>query len=400
MVLIINMVGWGCVMVGGLLFFNDLSVVFNNLVVMVFIDKWIVQLMINYVDIDIKYNGDVYDYQGNFMIGGYQDGLGIFELGINDGGQVGFGVWLLIGFLVVLINDCFVFGLSQVVLMGMCSIWDLNWKGCDFVVDIKIEMIGLIGFLLFKVNDNFFLGVGVIIQCIFGFVSQNFDFYVLVVNFLGMGGILFLVLNLFVLMWVKVDNILFGFFVGVVWKLIDCDILGFVYYVKICNKLKGYYNFYDYDGGLIEGVIEGGILGLVYLGLDLCMGVFVLVCLDIFVYVLLDWVYQFNDCLSLGVSVIWIEWLLFQDLIFKFYGNMIVFIFYIYWNIWILVVGGDYKVIDQWIMCVGVVYDQMLIYNVICDLWIFDGDCYFVFLGVGYCFQLMLELLIDVVYLW
>lgn len=71
-----NTAGWGRAMAGGSLFPNDPSAAFNNPAAMAFIDKRIAQLTINYADIDIKYNGDAYDYQGNPMTGGYQDGPG------------------------------------------------------------------------------------------------------------------------------------------------------------------------------------------------------------------------------------------------------------------------------------------------------------------------------------
>lgn len=89
-----NTAGWGRAMAGGSLFPNDPSAAFNNPAAMAFIDKRIAQLTVNYADIDIKYNGDAYDYQGNPMTGGYQDGPGTPELGTNDGGQAGFGAWL------------------------------------------------------------------------------------------------------------------------------------------------------------------------------------------------------------------------------------------------------------------------------------------------------------------
>ncbi|ENG1328480.1 outer membrane protein transport protein, partial [Pseudomonas aeruginosa] len=69
-----NTAGWGRAMAGGSLFPNDPSAAFNNPAAMAFIDKRIAQLTVNYADIDIKYNGDAYDYQGNPMTGGYQDG--------------------------------------------------------------------------------------------------------------------------------------------------------------------------------------------------------------------------------------------------------------------------------------------------------------------------------------
>ena len=44
------------------------------------------------------------------------------------------------------------------------------------------ESIGLTGSLSFKVNDNFSLGAGVIIQRTSGFVSQNLDLYASAAN--------------------------------------------------------------------------------------------------------------------------------------------------------------------------------------------------------------------------
>ncbi len=100
--------------------------------------------------------------------------------------------------------------------MGMRSTWDPNWKGRDFAVDTKIETIGLTGSLSFKVNDNFSLGAGVIIQRTSGFVSQNLDLYASAANSPGMGGIPFPASNSSALMRVKVDNTSPGFFAGAV----------------------------------------------------------------------------------------------------------------------------------------------------------------------------------------
>lgn len=393
-----NTAGWGRAMAGGSLFPNDPSAAFNNPAAMAFIDKRIAQLTVNYADIDIKYNGDAYDYQGNPMTGGYQDGPGTPELGTNDGGQAGFGAWLPTGFLVVPINDRFAFGLSQVVPMGMRSTWDPNWKGRDFAVDTKIETIGLTGSLSFKVNDNFSLGAGVIIQRTSGFVSQNLDLYASAANSPGMGGIPFPASNSSALMRVKVDNTSPGFFAGAVWKPTDRDTLGFAYHAKIRNKLKGHYNLYDHDGGLTEGAIEGGTPGLAYPGLGLRMGASASARLDIPAYASLDWVHQFNDRLSLGASATWTEWSSFQDLTLKSHGNTIVSIPYTYRNTWTLAVGGDYKVTDQWTMRAGVAYDQTPTHNATRDPRIPDGDRYFASLGAGYRFQSMPELSIDAAY--
>ncbi|MFO6081036.1 outer membrane protein transport protein, partial [Pseudomonas aeruginosa] len=278
------------------------------------------------------------------------------------------------------------------------STWDPNWKGRDFAVDTKIETIGLTGSLSFKVNDNFSLGAGVIIQRTSGFVSQNLDLYASAANSPGMGGIPFPASNSSALMRVKVDNTSPGFFAGAVWKPTDRDTLGFAYHAKIRNKLKGHYNLYDHDGGLTEGAIEGGTPGLAYPGLDLRMGASASARLDIPAYASLDWVHQFNDRLSLGASATWTEWSSFQDLTLKSHGNTIVSIPYTYRNTWTLAVGGDYKVTEQWTMRAGVAYDQTPTHNATRDPRIPDGDRYFASLGAGYRFQSMPELSIDAAY--
>ncbi|HBO7171435.1 TPA: outer membrane protein transport protein [Pseudomonas aeruginosa] len=398
-----NTAGWGRSMAGGSLFPDDPSAAFNNPAAMAFIDKRIAQLTVNYADIDIKYNGNAYDYRGNPMTGGYPvdpatGGPSADALPTNDGGQAGFGAWLPTGFMVIPINDQLVFGLSQVVPMGMRSTWDPNWKGRDFAVDTKIETAGLSGSLSFKVNENFSLGAGVIIQRSSGFVSQNLDLYASGANSKPLKEMQFPAQVSSALMRVKVDNTSPGWFAGVVWKPTMRDSLGFAYHAKIRNKLKGHYNLYDHDGGLTKGAIKGGIPGLAYPGLDLRMGASASARLDIPAYASLDWVHQFNDRFSLGATATWTEWSSFEDLTLKSHGSTIVSIPYNYRNTWTLALGGDYRLTDQFTVRAGVAYDQTPTHNSTRDPRIPDGDRYFASLGAGYRFKSMPELSIDAAY--
>lgn len=167
--------GWGRAFGGGSLFKNDPSAAFNNPAAMAFIDQNVVQMTVDYARIKMKYKGDAFDYQGNPATTIPIDANGGQGAPVplnGNGGQGGFTAWLPTGFMVVPINDRFAFGLSQVVPMGMRSTWDENnSKIRDFAVDTKIETVGLTGSLSFKVNDDFSLGAGVIVQHSKGFVS-------------------------------------------------------------------------------------------------------------------------------------------------------------------------------------------------------------------------------------
>ncbi|ABR84165.2 TPA: hypothetical protein L6B08_23795 [Pseudomonas aeruginosa] len=397
-----NTAGWGRSMAGGSLFPDDPSAAFNNPAAMAFIDKRIAQLTVNYADVDIKYNGNAYDYQGNPMTGGYPfdpatGGPSADALPTNDGGQAGFGAWLPTGFMVIPINDQLVFGLSQVVPMGMRSTWDPNWKGRDFAVDTKIETAGLSGSLSFKVNENFSLGAGVIIQRTSGFVSQNLDVYAAAANSPNLG-LPFPAQVSSALMRVKVDNTSPGWFAGVVWKPTMRDSLGFAYHAKIRNKLEGHYNLYIHDGGPTDTILDSGLIGVAYPGLDLRRGASASARLDIPAYASLDWVHQFNDRFSLGATATWTEWSSFEDLTLKSHGSTIVSIPYNYRNTWTLALGGDYRLTDQFTVRAGVAYDQTPTHNSTRDPRIPDGDRYFASLGAGYRFKSMPELSIDAAY--
>ncbi|MFW8695596.1 outer membrane protein transport protein, partial [Mesorhizobium japonicum] len=89
-------------------------------------------------------------------------------------------------------------------------------------MDTKIETAGVSGSFSFKVNDQFALGLGAILQHTNGFVSQN-------LNLSGSAGVSLLPgapsgvgSNL---MRVKVDNTSVGWFTGVTWKPTEQDTL-------------------------------------------------------------------------------------------------------------------------------------------------------------------------------
>lgn len=172
--------GWGRAFGGGSLFKNDPSSAYNNPAAMAFVDQNVAQMTVDYARIKIKYKGAANDYLGNPVsnspIGadGFPD-LSSPTVNNNDGGEGGFTAWLPTGFMVMPLGDRFAFGLSQVVPQGMRSTWDEDSKLRDFAVDTRIETVGLTGSLSFKVNDQFAIGGGLIVQHSKGFVSQNID---------------------------------------------------------------------------------------------------------------------------------------------------------------------------------------------------------------------------------
>ncbi|RBJ85823.1 hypothetical protein C3L29_001835 [Pseudomonas sp. MWU12-2534b] len=391
--------GWGRAFGGGSLFKNDPSAAYNNPAAMAFIDQNVAQMTVDYARIKMKFKGDVYDYQGNPATTAPYPDFDNKTLLTGDGGEGGFTAWLPTGFLVMPINDRFAFGLSQVVPMGMRSTWDEGWKGRDFAVDTKIETVGLTGSLSFKVNEQFSLGLGAIVQHSKGFVSQNLNLS----GAAGMSPVLGgapsgIGSNL---MRVKVDNTSVGWFTGVTWKPTEQDTLGVNYHAKIKNKMEGKYNIRVDELGRLYTDSSGGTsaIELAYPGLKLYPdGANASTQLDIPATVGLDWVHQFNDRFTLGASVLWTQWSSFKDLTLKSDGNVLVSIPYKYKDAMMYSLGGDYRFTDQLTLRAGVAYDETPTRGSTRDPRIPDNDRWFTSLGFGYDIKAIPGLTIDGAY--
>lgn len=402
--------GWGRAFGGGSLFKNDPSSAYNNPAAMAFVDQSVVQQTVDYARVKIKYSGQAYDYTGNPVSNTAVMPDGSFDpstaaLNNNDGGQGGFTAWLPTGFLVIPIGDRFAFGLSQVVPQGMRTTWNENSKFRDFAVDTKIETVGLTGSLSFKVRDDFSIGGGLIVQRSQGFVSQNVDLFSAASVSPGLGNGAFPAGVGTALMRVKVDNISTGWFTGVVWKPTDRDSLGLNYHAKIKNKLTGKYSVRAdalNNGLMTDDTIFGNGKTLVetaYPGLTLYPGgAHASTQLDIPATAALDWVHQFNDRWTLGLSAMWTQWSSFKDLTLKSQGSTIVAIPYNYKDAWMYSVGGDFKATDELTLRAGVAYDQTPTRNSTRDPRIPDGDRYFLSLGAGYDIKAVPGLTLDAAY--
>lgn len=402
--------GWGRAFGGGSLFKNDPSSAYNNPAAMAFVDQAVSQFTVNYARIDIKYKGQAFDYQGNPMtrtpIGA--DGFPDFSQTVpnnNDGGQGGFTAWVPTGFMVMPIGDRFAFGLSQVVPQGMRTTWDEDSKFRDFAVDTKIETVGLTGSLSFKVNDQFSIGGGAIVQRSQGFVSQNIDLFAASAQTDVLGGIPLPAGAGEALIRVKVDNISWGWFTGIVWKPTEFDSIGVNYHAKIKNKMSGKYNIRadSYSYALLTSPSPFGGTGTLpeqaYPGLHLYPdGANASTQLDIPATAAIDWVHQFNDRFTLGASVTWTQWSSFQSLTLKSDGNLIVSIPYNYKDSWMYSLGGDYKVTDQLTLRAGVAYDKTPTRDSTRDPRIPDGDRIFTSFGVGYDIKQIPGLTLDAAY--
>ncbi|MCS3417578.1 outer membrane protein transport protein [Pseudomonas yamanorum] len=400
--------GWGRAFGGGSLFKNDPSAAYNNPAAMAFIDSTIAQQTVDYARVKIKYTGQAYDYAGNPVTNTpVLDDLGNTGdpvLNTNNGGQGGFTAWLPTGFLVIPMGDRFAFGLSQVVPQGMKTTWNEDSKLRDFAVDTKIETIGLTGSLSFKVNDQFSVGGGAIVQRSQGFVSQNIDLLAAADVSPGLGGAGLPTGLGHSLMRVKVDNISVGWFGGVVWKPTLQDTLGLNYHAKIKNKMTGKYNIYTDAVGrnaMTNPIGPNGetLVEIAYPGLKLFPdGAHASTQLDIPATASVDWVHEFNDRWTLGVSATWTEWSSFQDLTLKSQGTTIVAIPYNYKNAWMTSIGGDYKATDELTLRAGVAYDQTPTRNSTRDPRIPDGDRYFLAFGAGYDIKAVPGLSVDAAY--
>lgn len=401
-----NTAGWGRAFGGGSLFRNDPSAAFNNPAAMAFIDRPVSQFTLNYANVDIKYKGSAYDYAGNpasITVLDPDTGLPTSTPRTGDGGQGGFEAWAPTGFTVIPINERFAFGLSQVVPMGARTTWDEDWKGRDFAVDTKIETVGLTGSLSFKVNDQFSIGGGGILQHTTGFVSQNVDLYAAAAQSPDLGYTPFPAGQGLALMRVKVDNTSLGWFAGMAWKPTSRDTLGLNYHAKIKNKLEGKYNIYAdalSRDVMTTPVLDGKTLvELAYPGLHLYPGgANASAQLDIPANASLDWVHQFSDRLTLGVSATWTQWSSFKALTLKSEGSTLVSIPYNYKNTWMYALGGDYQLTDDFTLRSGVAFDQTPTPNSTRDPRIPDGDRIFASLGFGYNIRAVPGLSIDGAY--
>lgn len=403
--------GWGRAFAGGSLFKSDPSSAYNNPAAMAFIDHNVAQFTVDYARIKIKYKGDAHDYAGKPISSTPLDDSGFPDSAAttanhNDGGQGGFSAWLPTGFMVMPLGDRFAFGLSQIVPQGMRSTWDQDSKLRGFAVDTKIETVGLTGALSFKVNDQFSVGGGVIVQHSKGFVSQNIDLLsAAAVSDSELSGIAFPSDVGGALMRVKVDNVSAGWFTGVVWKPTEKDTLGLNYHARIKNKMTGKYNIhadkFSYNlmtqpspfGG------SGTLVGTAYPGLELFPdGAHASTRLDIPATAGLDWVHQFNDRFTLGASVVWTQWSSFKDLTLKSGDITIVSIPYNYRDTWMYSLGGDFRATDELTLRAGVAIDQTPTRNSTRDPRIPDGDRTFVSLGAGYDVKAIEGLTLDVAY--
>lgn len=403
--------GWGRAFGGGSLFKNDPSSAYNNPAAMAFVEHNVAQFTVDYARIKIKYKGEANNYLGNPVTNTpvTDEGFPGSEATVNnnDGGEGGFTAWLPTGFMVMPLGDRFAFGLSQVVPQGMRSTWDSDSKLRDFAVDTKIETVGLTGSLSFKVNDQFSIGGGVIVQHSKGFVSQNIDLLAAASNSQSelLGGIDFPAGVGGALMRVKVDNISAGWFTGIVWKPTPQDTLGLNYHAKIKNKMTGKYNIYadQFSYNLMTQPSPFGGSGTLveeaYPGLKLFPdGAHASTQLDIPATAAFDWVHQFNDRFTLGASVAWTQWSSFKDLTLKSGDITIVSIPYNYKDTWMYSVGGDFRATDELTLRAGVALDQTPTRNSTRDPRIPDGDRTFLSLGAGYEVKAIKGLSLDVAY--
>ncbi|WCD83150.1 outer membrane protein transport protein [Pseudomonas sp. TUM22785] len=397
--------GWGRAFAGGSVWKNDPSAAFNNPAAMAFIERPIGQVSAIYADIDMKFKGEAYDYAGNPR-SELIDVNGPETRELGDGGNGGFSKWLPTQFLVIPVGDRFAIGLGQVVPMGMRSTWDKNFKAKDFALDTKIETAALAGSLSFKIDDQWAVGGGVVIQRTQGFVSQNVDLMAAAAANPGSifaGGLPSGVTR--ATMRVKVDNVSPGWFASVAWKPTAQDTLGLAYHAKIKNELDGDYNWHFSDANGLnfltspelmnpDALAQAGYAGLILNP----NGDHAESRMDIPAMATFDWVHDFNDSFSLGASVTWTEWSSFKSLKLESHGNLIVDIPYNYKDTWMYSVGGDYRLNDQLTLRAGVALDQTPTRNSTRDARIPDGDRTFVSLGGSYRFASDPNLSVDVAY--
>lgn len=417
--------GLGCVYVGLVIVGGDVLVVVNNLVVMSELDGMYFQVDVIVINFSVKFYGSVYDVFGCLISGG-------------NGGDVGIMLLVFVLFFVIKVLDKVYIGVGFLVLFGFQIEYDCDWVGCYNGIKFKFQLFDVMLLVFFDVSDNFVLGVSVIVQCILvEFISViNFNVVglqvqqgigvqivvgvvqiqvvIVVGQILLVQGVVMIqvvvqqgqvvVVGVVVLILQGVDGYVcikgddwgYGYQVGGFWKFMLNDKFVLNYCFKISYKFSGIGNFI---------IIVGYDLLLVNLQLVVSILLFVniigIVDFIMFVVVSVSYWYQVEK-FGLGIDLVWIKWDVFKELCVK-YGNLgqLDIVEEFNWcNMIYVLIGGDYYFNDKVMLCVGIVVDILFIYNVVCDVCVFDFICKLVIVGIGYKVSEYFEINVLYVYIF
>lgn len=317
-------------------------------------------------------------------------------------------------------NDNMYFGVLLIVLFGFKIEYDCDWVGCYNGVKIELQVIDLGVVFFYDVNLYLLFGVLVFVECLnvdlisvvdIGIVINVMVQCIVVVCVLVVGGI---VVQVVVVLQVVVCQVVqFGFLLGIVdgYLCIKGDevlvgyILGMmVILVEGINIVFSYCLKVEYK--IIDGKVDFIILQNVVVFLVIVvLGIFIdsngCVIIILLVSVIVGFIYCVNDQWQIMVEVMCMVWSKFDQVMVDYDFNQLdsVLLFY-YCDIIFVLIGIDFCVNDKLILCGGLVYDQILIIDVYCDVCVLDIICKWLLLGLIYVVLDKMEYSVGYIYLF
>jgi len=336
-----NASGWARANAGTSLFPDDPTAAYNNPAAMAFFSAPVLQGTLIAIRPQAQFTGQTLDATGNPTTGGNPNGFGRFKMFPNLAA-------------VLPVNDWLALGGSLTVPYGLASNYNSSWQGRYFGTRTDLQSVAVSLSASFKLNDRFSAGVGVLGQRTKAQLDTMLD-----PN--GAANALFglplppqqddVQLNVNVKRKVS-----FGYFGGFVFKPTDQDTFGFSYHSRVKNTLSGNYALYGSATGK-------QLLSLAPL-LDPALptinpnGGRATAALDTPAFASVDWLHKFSDRLSIAGTVKWTQWSTFKDLVLMSNGQQLVGLPERYRDNYAYMIGGDYKLTDQWTLHGGLGYDK------------------------------------------
>lgn len=300
--------------------------------------------------------------------------------------------------MVMLFNDCVIFGLGINVFYGIKIEYEDNWGnvngGFSFVFfliigDLYVQMLDVQ-----IININLVVGIQIIDNLCFGVGVNYQQIDVDIENFV---------------ICLEGDDDVFGWNVGLIYSLDDYNYFGVVY----CFEIS-----YDIDGDIIFKLV-GVVVSLVGVGVFFVVisGVIVVlvgqyfgkISLDLFVVLQFFYVGDLIDWIQLLLGVECIDWSSLDCFVIEYDGIQIVLggvvslfnlvIEEFNWeDIICYFVGVCYILQNDIVLCFGLVKEEFIQSSDNCFVILLDFDCVWVIIGVG--FKFVENFSIDVVYVY
>lgn len=366
-----NAAGWARANAGGSLFANDPTAVYNNPAALAFFTGPVLQTTITGIRPSASFEGQFRDQQGNPVTGNNPNGFGKFIPFPNLAYAAP-------------INDQLTLGASLTVPYGLVSEYNPSWQGRYFGTKTSLQSIAMSVSAGFKINDQFSVGVGLVGQRTKAQLNTVLDPYGSAAALFGapilgppQSGDVQLNVTL-------KKQFAFGYFVGAEFKPTTQDSIGLSFHSRIDQTLGGHYALYGSAAG--KGLIALAPAVFPNAGLPTLNpnGDSANATLNTPAFASLDWLHMFNDRFTLAASVKWTGWSNFENLALVSHGKPLVALPEKYRDAWQYLVGGDYKLTDQWTLRAGVGYDETPTNIVSRDPRIPDGSRRLIGLGVGY----------------